>query len=181
MWNFVFFARRQITGACLFVVVFFFQGSSYRPSGPRMSQEGLILMEMKSSSALFKWPKKKRAPRPPLTLIFSPKPTDQNFEIAILFCIVKNHNNYVFENDLLPQVPGGGARSYKLWPVFTHNNGYWEVCRRFQGDCFGFGGGAEERGLCGRIFPWRNTSRGKRNSMKRAQDFQKTTIKKMKK
>ena len=45
MWNFVFFARRQITSACLFVcffvVVFFSQGSSYRPSGPKMSQEGL--------------------------------------------------------------------------------------------------------------------------------------------
>ena len=47
MWNFVFFARRQITGACLFVLFFFFlfffsfpQGSTYRPSGPRMSQEG---------------------------------------------------------------------------------------------------------------------------------------------
>ena len=40
MWNFVFFARRQISGACLFVCLFFSQGSSYRPSGPRMSQEG---------------------------------------------------------------------------------------------------------------------------------------------
>jgi len=34
MWNFVFFARRKIRGA------FFFKGSSYRPNGPRMSQEG---------------------------------------------------------------------------------------------------------------------------------------------
>ena len=40
MWNFVFFARRQIAGACLFVCLLFFsQGSSYRPSGPRMLQE----------------------------------------------------------------------------------------------------------------------------------------------
>ena len=39
MWNFVFFARRQITGACLFIYFFFSfpQGSSYQPSGPRMS------------------------------------------------------------------------------------------------------------------------------------------------
>ena len=34
---------------CLF---FFSQGSLYRPSGPRMSQEGSFLTEMKSFSAL---------------------------------------------------------------------------------------------------------------------------------
>ena len=31
-----------------------------------------------------------------------------------------------------PTVPRGGAASYKLRPVFTYNNGYWEVYRRFQ-------------------------------------------------
>ena len=35
-----------------------------------------------------------------------------------------------------PTVPGGGVASYKLQPVFTYNNGYWEVYRRFQGDFF---------------------------------------------
>ena len=40
-----------------------------------------------------------------------------------------------------PSVPGGGAASYKLLPVFTYNNGYWEVYRRFQGDFSGFGDG----------------------------------------
>ena len=44
---------------------------------------------------------------PPPSLIFSPKSTHQNFEMAILFRIVKNHNNYVFENDLLPHSPWG--------------------------------------------------------------------------
>ena len=43
MWNFVFFARRQITDACLFVCLFVFcffpQGWSYRPSGPRILRE----------------------------------------------------------------------------------------------------------------------------------------------
>ena len=39
-----------------------------------------------------------------------------------------------------PKVPGGGAASYKLWPVFSYNNGYWEVYRRFQGEFFWFGG-----------------------------------------
>ena len=40
-------------------------------------------------------------------LIFFPKSTDQNFEIAILFSIVENHNNYVFGDDLLPHSPWG--------------------------------------------------------------------------
>ena len=51
-----------------------------------------------------------------------------------------------------PTVPGEGAASYKLRPVFTYNNGYWEVYSRFQGIVFGFGGGVEGMGLCGRIF-----------------------------
>ena len=53
-----------------------------------------------------------------------------------------------------PTVPGGGAASYKLWPVFTHSNGYWELYRRFQG-FFGVGlmgggyvGGSFLGGLC---------------------------------
>ena len=33
-----------------------------------------------------------------------------------------------------PRVPAGGALSYKLWPVFTYSNGYWEVYRRFEGN-----------------------------------------------
>ena len=86
---------------CVFICLFFFsQGSSYRPSGPRMSQEG-------SFKSFLSDQKNWRAPRPPPTLIFSPKSTDQNFEIAILFRIVKNHNNYVFGNDLLPHSPWG--------------------------------------------------------------------------
>ena len=36
--------------------------------------------------------------------------------------------------------PVGGAASYKLWPVFTYSNGYWEVYRRFHGDFFVYGG-----------------------------------------
>ena len=30
-----------------------------------------------------------------------------------------------------PKVPGGGAASYKLRPVFTYNNGYWIMYRIF--------------------------------------------------
>ena len=29
--------------------------------------------------------------------------------------------------------------------MFTYSNGYWEVCRRFQGDFFGLGGGLRGR------------------------------------
>ena len=53
--------------------------------------------------------------------------------------MVEKPNNYVFTDDLLPAVPMGEAESYKLWPVFTYSNGYWEVYRRFQGDFFGLG------------------------------------------
>ena len=45
--------------------------------------------------------------------------------------MVKKPNNYVFRDDFLPAVPVGRAASYKLWPVFTYSNGYWEVYRRF--------------------------------------------------
>ena len=51
-----------------------------------------------------------------------------------------------------PTVPGGGVASYKLQPVFTYNNGYWEVYRRFQGDFFGFGGRVEGGGYVGGSF-----------------------------
>ena len=88
-----------------------------------------------------------------------------------MFRIVKNDNNYVLWNDLLPTVPGGGTASCKLRLVFTYNNGYWEVYSVFRDFFFGFGGGVEGRELCGRIFPRRNMSWGNRNSMKRAQDF----------
>ena len=68
-----------------------------------------------------------------------------------------------------PAVPGGGAASYKLQPVFTYNNGYWEVYRRFQGDFFGFGGRVEGGGYVGGSFLGEICHGGK-NSMKRAQD-----------
>ena len=51
-----------------------------------------------------------------------------------------------------PAVPVGGAASYKLWPVFTYSNGYWEVYRRFQGDFFGLGGELRGGGYVGVSF-----------------------------
>ena len=46
-----------------------------------------------------------------------------------------------------PAVPVGGAASYKLLPVFTCSNGYWELYRHFQGDFFGLGGRVEGEGV----------------------------------
>ena len=92
-WNFVFFARRQITGSCLFVCLFFFQGSSYRPSGPRMSQEGSFERKWKVLVP-FLSDQKIGGHLDPLPRSFFPKSTDHNFENAILFSIVENYNNY---------------------------------------------------------------------------------------
>ena len=89
MWNFAFFARSQITDVrlfvCLFVCFLFFF-----PRGNRISDQ-----------------KNGWAPRPPPTLIFSPKSPDQNSEIAILFTIVEKPNIYVFRDVLLPRSPRG--------------------------------------------------------------------------
>ena len=63
-------------------------------------KNGILMLKYTSKESDF-------APTPPPMLIFSPKSTDQNFEIAILFRIVKNHNYYVFGNDLLPHSPWG--------------------------------------------------------------------------
>ena len=51
-----------------------------------------------------------------------------------------------------PTVPGGGAAIYKVWPVFTYSNGYWEVYKRFQGDFFGLGVGLSGGGYVGGSF-----------------------------
>ena len=112
-----------------------------------------------------------RAPRPPPTLIILPKSTDQNSEIAILFNVVEKLYNCVFRDDILPPtVPMGGATSYKLWPMLTYSNGYWEVYRRFQEDFFGWGRGWEEGDMLGEL-SIDNLSWGMKISMKGAQDL----------
>ena len=68
-----------------------------------------------------------------------------------------------------PRVSVGGAASYKLWPVFTHSNGYWKVYRHFH-VFFGWGGGIEERGYAGE-HSTENLSGGGRISKKGAQDI----------
>ena len=105
--------------ALIFVYLFFIQGGSYRPSGPRILREGSFERKLKVLVPFLNDQKNWRAPRPPLTFIFPPKSTDQNFEIAILFSIVENHNNYVFKYDLLPQNPWGrGCKLQTLTSVY---------------------------------------------------------------
>ena len=50
-----------------------------------------------------------------------------------------------------PTVPGGGAASYKFRPMFTYDNGYWEVYRHFQGDFLIWGRGWKEGDMLGEI------------------------------
>ena len=51
-----------------------------------------------------------------------------------------------------PAVPMGWAASYKLRPVFTNSNGYWDVYRRLEGDIFGLGGELGGGGYMGGYF-----------------------------
>ena len=50
------------------------------------------------------------------------------------------------------KIPRGGATSYKLLPVFTYSNGYWEVYRRIQGNFSLDREGVEGRGYVGESF-----------------------------
>ena len=105
-----------------YVVLFFFLFPRGDRIGPIVLEcrERLIQTEIKSSSALFLVIKNWKVPRPPPTLSFLPKSTDQNFEIAILSSIVENHNNYVFEDGLLPQSPRGrGCKLHTLTSVYV--------------------------------------------------------------
>ena len=95
---------------CVFIFFIFFnysQGWSYRPSGPRIFQEDSFERKWKVIVPFLSNQKNWRAPRPPPTLIFMPKSSDQHSEIAILFNIVEKPYNYVFGDDLLPHSPRG--------------------------------------------------------------------------
>ena len=80
----------------------------------------------------------------PIPHSFFPEVTDQNFEIAILFSTVEKSNNYIFEDDLTLQRPGGRAAICELCPLFTSSIGCWEVHWHFQGEFFS---GRGEEGL----------------------------------
>ena len=50
----------------------------------------------------------------PLTPTISPNTSNQNFEIAILFDVVKKSGNYVFEDDTPPTALKARVVSYSL-------------------------------------------------------------------
>ena len=106
-----------------------------------------------------------RTPRPPPTLIFSQsQPIKILILAAILFSIVEKHKNYVFGADLLPHSPKGIDQClHTVMVIGKCTDAFWGI--------FLVGGRIEERGLRGRIFPWKNFSWGKKDSMKRVQDF----------
>ena len=81
-----------------------------------MLREGSIWRELKVLMPFLSDQKNWKAPS---QAHFFPKQPNLNFEIAILFSIVEKPRNYVFGEDLIPQVPGGGAANYELLPLFT--------------------------------------------------------------
>ena len=91
----------------------FFPGVIVSTQWSQNVTKGLILMEMKSSSAFFS-NQKLEGTQAPSHAHFFPKSTDENFEIAILFSIVKKHNKMYLGTTYSPIVPGEGAASYKL-------------------------------------------------------------------
>ena len=101
----------------------------------------------------------------PLTRHFFPKPSDQNFEIAILFSIVETPKNMSLEITWPPKAPGEGSLSYKICLLSTYSICYWKVCvhcwvgREGQIFCWGIlhGENSPWRGK----FPWGWTFNGK--------------------
>ena len=88
-----------------------------------------------------------RAPRPPPTLIFSPKAPDQNSEIAILLTIVEKPNNYVFGDDLLPRSPRREGLQVTNFDLCIHIVMVTGKCTDvFRGIFFWFGGRVEGGG-----------------------------------
>ena len=77
-----------------------------------------------------------------------------------------------------PTIPGGGAASYKLWPVFTYSNGYWEVYRRFQGDFILFGGGDWGEGAMLEDLSLKESVMGEEKFNEKGAEFSSITIRK---
>ena len=104
-------------------------------------------MEMKSFSALFKWPKNWRAPRPPPTLSIFPKSPNQNSEITIPFIVVDKPYNYVFGGDLLPpQSPWEGLQATNFDQCLHIVMVIGKCTDVFRRNCFLVGGRGWEEG-----------------------------------
>jgi len=111
-----------------------------------------------------------------------PKVTGSKFWNCHSVQLSRKPNNCVFENEVIPTVPGGGTARYKLWQSFTYSNDYYEMYRRLPRDFFALGSGwVGSVGLRRRIFLWRNSSWGKITSIKGMQHFLELFEKKHKK
>ena len=79
---------------------------------------------------------------------FSPKLSNRNCEIAILFEIVKRQSNYVYGDKMISHSPWGpGSVNLQICPLFTYSICYWEVNKRFWGD-FLLKGFSKGRNFC---------------------------------
>ena len=92
---------------------FFFQGWSCQTSYPKTSEEGSFDWKSKVLVSFLSY-KKIEGQLAPSHTPFPPKSSYQNFEIAILFSIVKKLNNYAFGDNITPQTPGERALSYEI-------------------------------------------------------------------
>ena len=159
IWNFYFLPQdRSRMRVYLFVFCFFvfclfvfFPGVIVSIQWSKNVLSELILTEIKTSSAIFKWPKNWRASRPPPTLMFFPKSSDQNYEIVILFEAVPN--TFVFGTRYSPTAPWEGPQVTNFDRCLHIVMVIWKRTDAFK-EIFWFGGGVEWRGLCGGNFPW---------------------------
>ena len=118
---------------CFFFFFFSFQRWSYRPSGPSISWGGSFERKLKFLVPFSSDQKDWRATRPP-PRPFSPKSSNSNFDITILFIIIEKPNNYAFGYNMNPPLTyrEESFLCYKIFPLFTHSICYWEVWIRFR-------------------------------------------------
>ena len=133
MWNFIYFARRQIT----FILFFFFPGVIVSTEWSYIVSRGLIWTEIKNSSALFS-DQKIGGCLGPLPRIFFPRVTGSKFWDSHSVQLSQKPN-LALETTYSPKFPVGGAASYKLWLLFIYSNGYYELYKRFQWEIFRVG------------------------------------------
>ena len=108
---------------CLFFFCFFSPRGDRIDSVVLKCRERAHSNEIKSSSYLFKQPKKLEGPYAPSHPHFSPESPDQNSEVVILFIIVEKTYNYAFGDDLLPRRPRG--RGCKLQTLTCVSSSSW--------------------------------------------------------
>jgi len=125
---------------------------------------------MKSSSALFNWPKNWRAHRPSTTLIIFPKSTDQNSEKAIIQHSRKTLWLCIWGRLTHPQPPWEGLQVTNF-DQCLHVVMVIGKCKDVFSGIFWLGGRGREEGIYWGSFLWRNLSWGKKLSMNGVQDF----------